>query len=61
MTFHICTDCHWPTETAHVHSVNFRRVAWCRECWAARHAAPVSRPEVFIPAQRAALGERVGA
>lgn len=39
MARYTCTDCQRPIENgqAHIRSVMFQQVAWCRVCWAIRH------------------------
>jgi hypothetical protein len=48
-----CDTCHRPLEfdEGFFRSINLRTVAWCRDCWVARHA------DLGIPAQRQAPEE----
>lgn len=48
-----CDTCHRPLafDEGFVRSVNLRTVAWCRDCWMARHT------DLGIPAQRQAPAE----
>ena len=47
MGSYICRDCETPVNRAlaHVRSVNFQQVAFCRDCWSARKAASGAVPE----------------